>query len=129
MANNNINLNDIMGTLSTDLMNLLKKEEKWVFDMNDEEFRHMVEDCELPVYEAARRGLYEHYQEVPTRNWMMAFRHVRGTIEGRVLFAMLHNAIWRQSRNHLLKPEYQKEVSPFKFVVRPYQGFGHYATF
>ena len=121
-------LNNIISRLTVDQKAILEKEEAWVFYMTDEQFRHMTEDCELPVYRAARAGLYKDYQEVPTGEWMRAFNHSKGR-ESRILFAMLHNAIWHQAHNHLYKPEYQKEVSPFKFVVRPYQGFGHYATF
>lgn len=117
---------NLISNLSSEDMAILEKEEAWVFDMTEEQFRHMTEDCELPVYRAARAGLYKAYQEVPTGEWMRAFNRSKGR-DSRILFAMLHNAIWRQAKNRFYKPEYQKPVSPFKYLVHPYQGFGHLA--
>ena len=123
------NLNNVLFDLSVEEKAILDTEEKWVFDMNEEEFEHMTMHCELPVYEAARKGMYEHYENyVPTKEWMDAF-HMSYGIESRVLFAMLHNALFRTAYNYRLKPEYQKAESPFSFVAHPYQGFSNKAEF
>ena len=122
MANtNNIRVSDFIN--DKDLMEFLKKEDFWVFEKSDKDFRNIVFGQEIPIYLCARKGEYRQYNlQVPTALWLdMFFESFSFKTSGdkaRVLFAIIHNLLYE----HTLPEEFKKPLEGL--FVRPYQGYG-----
>lgn len=119
MANNNIRINDLLKDKK--LVNVLKEDEFFIFEMAEEEFHHTLYGQELPVFLCARKGGYKDYGlPVPTTLWMDMFLSSSGEMS-RILFAVLHNLVYERS----LPEEFKKPLE--RLFIQPYQGFGLYA--
>ena len=115
----NIRLNDLIKEKK--LIEVLKKDEDFIFGKSEENFHLMMFEQEIPVFLCARRGGYKDYGlPVPTTLWMDMFFE-SSQEDQRILFALLHNLIYERS----LPEEYRKPLE--NLFVQPYQGYGLYA--
>ena len=115
----NIRLNDLLKDKK--LLNVIKKDEDFIFGKSEENFRLMMFEQEIPGFLCARKGGYKSYDlPVPTALWMDMFLESSGE-ESRILFAVLHNLIYERS----LPEEFKKPLE--NLFLQPYQGYGLYA--
>ena len=116
---NNIRINDLLKDKK--LVDVLKEDEYFIFEMAEKDFHHVMFSQELPVYLCARKGGYKDYGlPVPTALWMDMF--LEASVEdARILAAVLHNLVYERS----ISIEYREPLE--RLFIQPYQGYGLYA--
>ena len=104
------------------LLEIIEEKDYWVFEMDEKKFHSIVFE-QIPMYLCARKGGYKQYNlPVPTGIWLDVFFSSSLEVK-RILFAIIHNLMYE----HTIPDEYMEPLKDL--FVRPYQGYGHMASY